>query len=49
MGFNSGFKGLKVSVKIKFILEQAMKARLGARKDGWSTSSPGRFIPEKET
>jgi hypothetical protein len=26
-----------------------MKAHLGARRGRWSTPSPGRFIPEKET
>ena len=35
MGFNSAFKGLRVynmvKVKVKFILEQAMKAQTGNR------------------
>jgi len=31
MGFNSGFKGLKVKVKVKFTLEQPTKAQRGSR------------------
>jgi hypothetical protein len=36
-------------VKVRFILEQAMKAHIGTRRGRWSTPSPDRFIPEKET
>jgi hypothetical protein len=47
--------------KVKFTLEQAMKAQRGSRdvttlsltsalnRGGWSTPRPGRFTPGKET